>query len=378
MKKNALIIFLMILTGSSLMLPACSNAKSEKALKDVLAGKFYIGSALNTAQVDGKDSASMAIVLKHFNTITAENCMKSGMMQPREGEFRFEDADRFVELGEKLGMHIIGHTLVWHSQAPRWFFTDSLGNDVTREVLIERMRTHIHTVVGRYKGKVHGWDVVNEAIENDGSWRKTKFYEIIGVDYIDLAFQFAHEADPDAELYYNDYSMADPGRRDAVVRMVNDLKGKGIRIDGIGLQGHFLMNYPSLEEYEKTLVAFGETGAKLMITELDHSVLPMPGQNRGANVGDQAEYQAAMNPYTAGLPDSVATVWNDRMEAFFNLFLKHHDKIDRVTFWGVTDNHSWKNNWPVRGRTDYPLFWDRNNQPKPAINALIEAASKMK
>ena len=378
MKRNAVTMVLLVLAACSLVVTACTGAGNEKALKDALAGKFYIGSALSVGQVDGKDSASMDIVLKHFNTITAENCMKSAQIQPREGEFSFENADKFVEFGEKHGMHIVGHTLIWHSQAPRWFFTDSLGNDVTREVLVERMKTHIHTVVGRYKGRVHGWDVVNEAIENDGSWRKTKFYEIIGEDYIDLAFQFANEADPDAELYYNDYSMADAGRRDAVVRMVNDLKGRGIKIDGIGLQGHFLMNYPSVEEYEKTLVAFGETGAKLMITELDMTVLQMPGQNRGANVGDQAEYQAAMNPYAAGLPDSVATVWNDRMEAFFDLFLKHSDKITRVTLWGVTDNHSWKNNWPVRGRTDYPLLWDRNYQPKPVVGAIVEAASKMK
>ena len=378
MKRNAVTMVLLVLAACSLVVTACTGAGNEKALKDALAGKFYIGSALSVGQVDGKDSASMDIVLKHFNTITAENCMKSALIQPREGEFSFENADKFVEFGEKHGMHIVGHTLIWHSQAPRWFFTDSLGNDVTREVLVERMKTHIHTVVGRYKGRVHGWDVVNEAIENDGSWRKTKFYEIIGEDYIDLAFQFANEADPDAELYYNDYSMADAGRRDAVVRMVNDLKGRGIKIDGIGLQGHFLMNYPSVEEYEKTLVAFGETGAKLMITELDMTVLQMPGQNRGANVGDQAEYQAAMNPYAAGLPDSVATVWNDRMEAFFDLFLKHSDKITRVTLWGVTDNHSWKNNWPVRGRTDYPLLWDRNYQPKPVVGAIVEAASKMK
>ena len=378
MKRNAVTMVLLVLAACSLVVTACTNAGNEKALKDALAGKFYIGSALSVGQVDGKDSASMDIVLKHFNTITAENCMKSAQIQPREGEFSFENADKFVEFGEKHGMHIVGHTLVWHSQAPRWFFTDSLGNDVTREVLVERMKTHIHTVVGRYKGRVHGWDVVNEAIENDGSWRKTKFYEIIGEDYIDLAFQFAHEADPDAELYYNDYSMADAGRRDAVVRMVNDLKGRGIKIDGIGLQGHFLMNYPSVEEYDKTLVAFGETGAKLMITELDMTVLQMPGQNRGANVGDQAEYEAAMNPYAAGLPDSVATVWNDRMEAFFDLFLKHSDKITRVTLWGVTDNHSWKNNWPVRGRTDYPLLFDRNYQPKPVVGAIVEAASKMK
>ena len=236
MKRNAVTMILLVLAASSLMVTACTGAGNEKALKDALAGKFYIGSALSVGQVDGKDSASMDIVLKHFNTITAENCMKSALIQPREGEFSFENADKFVEFGEKHGMHIVGHTLVWHSQAPRWFFTDSLGNDVTREVLVERMKTHIHTVVGRYKGRVHGWDVVNEAIENDGSWRKTKFYEIIGEDYIDLAFQFAHEADPDAELYYNDYSMADAGRRDAVVRMVNDLKGRGIRIDGIGLQ----------------------------------------------------------------------------------------------------------------------------------------------
>ena len=195
-----------ILTLLFVALTGCANHKVT--LKDALKDKFLIGVAMNEAQIIEADSSSVAIIKNHFNSITAENCMKSEELQPVEGEFNFKLADQYVKFGEENNMYIIGHTLVWHSQAPKWFFTDATGKDVSREVLIERMKNHIFTVVGRYKGKVKGWDVVNEAIEDDGSWRKTKFYNIIGEDYIKLAFQFAHEADPDADLYYNDYSMS--------------------------------------------------------------------------------------------------------------------------------------------------------------------------
>ncbi|MEQ8552589.1 MAG: endo-1,4-beta-xylanase [Cyclobacteriaceae bacterium] len=345
----------------------------KKTLKEALGPHFYIGAAMNNSQITGEDSESLNVIKNHFNAIVAENCMKSGMIQRREGEFNFEMADQFVAFGEQNNMWINGHTLIWHSQAPRWFFTDKEGNDVSREVLIQRMKDHIFTVVGRYKGRVHTWDVVNEAILDDGSYRKSKFYEIIGKDFIKLAFEFAHEADPNADLYYNDFSMSNPGKRNGVVSMVKELQSQGIKIDGIGMQGHIGLKYPSIEEFEKSILAFGDLGVKVMITELDLSVLPSPWhQDGGANVASNFEYNKRMNPYEDGLPDSVSNDFDQRYLSFFKLFMKHEDKIDRVTLWGVNDGDSWKNGWPIRGRTDYPLLFDRNNQPKEVVNAITE------
>lgn len=363
-----------------LAMAGCVTKKNADnlSLKDAFKDKFYMGTALNAAQIKGTDSASVNIVKQHFNSITAENCMKSEEVQPSEGNFDFTLPDQFVAFGEQNQMRIIGHTLIWHSQAPKWFFTDSLGNDVSRDVMIERMKNHIYTVVGRYKGRVHGWDVVNEAILDDGSWRQSKFYSIVGEDFVKLAFQFAHEADPDAELYYNDYSMAHAGKRQGVVQMVKNLQSQGVRIDGIGMQGHLNMDFPSVAEFEKSLLAFADLGVKIHITELDLSVLPSPNQNVGANVSDSYEYQQTLNPYTEGLPDLMAEAAHDRYLDFFKLFINHNDKIDRVTLWGVTDNQSWKNDWPVRGRTDYPLLFDRHYQPKPIVKTIIDQAQAVK
>jgi endo-1,4-beta-xylanase len=376
--KTAAVIatFAMALISTSCQTKA--NQPKEPSLKDALTGKFYIGTALDSIQIIGADTSSLKVVLQHFNTITAENCMKSGLIQPQQGTFDFSLADQFIEFGVKNNMKIIGHTLIWHSQAPKWLFVDNNGNDVSRDTLIERMKTHIYTVVGRYKGRVHGWDVVNEAILDDGSWRQSKFYSIVGEDFVKLAFQFAHEADPQAELYYNDYSMAHEGKRQGVVDMVKNLQSQGIKIDGIGMQGHLNMDWPSVTEFEKSLLAFAGLNVKVHITELDLSVLPSPHRNMGANVSDSYEYQQTLNPYTNGLPDSVATAVHNRYNDYFMLFLKHSDKIDRVTLWGTTDNQSWKNNWPIPGRTDYPLLFDRNYQPKPIVATIIEQAKAIK
>jgi endo-1,4-beta-xylanase len=346
--------------------------KSENTLKEALKDKFLIGAAINDRQVSGRDTLSEKIIVNQFNSITAENCMKSRIIQPNEGAFDFSQADRFVDFGMKNNMFIHGHVLIWHSQAPKWFFVDDKGNDVSRDVLIERMKKHIFTLVGRYKGKVKSWDVVNEAINDDGSWRQSKFYTIIGEDFIRLAFQFAHEADPDAELYYNDYNEWHAGKRDAIVKMVKQLKDAGIRIDGVGMQAHIGMDYPSLEEYKTAIDAYAAAGVKVAITELDLSALPSPRRNVGANVSDTEAYRNEMNPYTAGLPDSAATAWTNRMASFFKLFIENHEKISRVTLWGVTDGSSWKNNFPMLGRTDYPLLFDRNYQPKEIVKRIID------
>jgi endo-1,4-beta-xylanase len=300
--------------------------------------------------------------------------MKSGPIQPAEGEFDFELADQFVAQGAEKGMYTVGHCLVWHSQAPPWFFTDAEGSEVSREVLIERMKDHIFTVAGRYKGKVDAWDVVNEAFLDDGSWRETPYYRIIGEDYMELAFQFAYEADPGAQLLYNDYSLYLEDKREAVIRLVRDFQETGIPIHGVGMQAHYGLDYPTLEEFEESILGFAETGVEVHITELDISVLPNPFANAGAEISDRAEYAAYMNPYPNGLPDSVATLMNQRWMDFFNLFLDQEEKIRRVTTWGVADPHSWKNNWPINGRTDYPLLFDRAFQPKPVVEKIIKSA----
>jgi len=380
MNKNNYKPLFILLTAMQLI--ACSGPQEtqKETLKGSFVDKFYIGTALNEWQITGRDTASLNVAKEHFNAIVAENCMKSGEIQPEEGVFDFSLADKFVEFGEQQNMFITGHCLIWHSQAPKWFFTDSLGNDVSREVLIGRMKTHIETVVGRYKGRIKGWDVVNEAIIEDGSFRKSKFYQIVGEDFIKLAFQFAHEADPEAELYYNDYNEWYPGRRDAIVEMIKELKAEGIRIDGIGMQGHIGMNGPSIEEYEEAITAYANEGMKVMVTELDMSILPSPRfGDIGADIATNFEYRKEINPYEDGIvPQEKQDEWDSRMLDFFNLFLKHSDDITRVTFWGVNDKTSWKNNFPVRGRTDYPLLFDRENQPKSIVGKLIDLAKQTK
>lgn len=370
MKLNHILISLC----TAAALSACGQGKqagivAEPSLKGAFGDKFHIGVAINSEQAAGRDTAAVRVVKQHFNAVVAENCMKSEVIHPEEDRYDFTLADEFVNFGEENNLWITGHCLIWHSQLSRWFCVDDKGNNVSPEVLKQRMKDHINTIVTRYKGRIKGWDVVNEAIEDDGSYRKTKFYEILGEEYIPLAFQYAHEADPDAELYYNDYSMHQTGRRDAVVRLVNSLKERGLRIDAVGMQGHIGMDYPSIEVFEQSLLAFASTGAKVMITEWDMSALPSVSQS--ANVADVVAYQKELNPYPDALPDSVSRKWNARMKDFFELFLRHSDVVTRVTAWGVSDGDSWKNNFPVHGRHEYPLLFDRNYEPKPFVRELI-------
>lgn len=348
-----------------------SSSSLELSLKEVLHNKFLIGVALNTRQTAGIDTNVVNIVKKHFNSIVAENCMKSAVIHPKENHYNFAMADNFIKFGEKYKMAMIGHCLIWHSQLPSWFCTDKSGKNISPDILKQRMREHIHTIVSRYKGKIKGWDVVNEAITGDGSFRETKFYEILGEDYIPLAFTYAHEADPNAELYYNDYGMDTAEKRNAVVRLIKSLKAKNIRIDAVGMQGHMGMDYPDIREFEKSMLAFASTGVKVMITEWDMSALPTV--SRGANIADTVAAKKILNPYPVSLPDSISRKWNKRMGDFMNLFIKHADIVTRVTAWGVTDGDSWKNNFPVRGRHEYPLLFDRQYLPKPFIVELLHS-----
>lgn len=350
------------------------SAQNAPSLKGAVGDRFLTGVALNVNQTAGHDTCALRLVKRHFNSIVAENCMKSAEIHPEENRYDFADADKLVRFGEENGMAVIGHCLVWHSQLPRWFCVDEKGKKVSPEILKERMKKHIHTVVGRYKGRIKGWDVVNEAIEGDGSWRKSPYYEILGEEFIPLAFQYAHEADPDTELYYNDYGMDGQAKRNKVVELVRMLKGRGLRIDAVGMQGHMGLDYPQIEDFEASILNFASAGVKVMVTEWDMSALPTI--HTGANISETVAYKKSFNPYPEGLPDSVSQAWNNRMKEFFDLFLKHSDVITRVTAWGVTDDDSWKNNFPVLGRVDYPLLFDRHYEPKPFVKELIENNSE--
>lgn len=339
----------------------------EPAVKDAFKGKFLVGVAINSRLLSG--GAGQRLVTRHFNSIVAENCMKCEAIHPDEGRYDFAEADKFVDFGQRNGMHVIGHCLVWHSQLPQWFCTDGEGKPVSPEVLKKRMKDHIATVVGRYRGRVKGWDVVNEALLDDGSFRDSPFYKILGEEYIPLAFQYAHEADPDAELYYNDYGMDNRFKRMAVVELVKKLKARGLRIDAIGMQGHMGMDYPDIVEYERSIKAFAAAGCKVMVTEWDMSALP--SAYTGADISARAGYDPKLDPYPGGLPDSVSRAWNRRMGDFLRLFVRYSGVISRVTAWGLTDADSWKNNFPVPGRTDYPLWFDRDYRMKPFLREAV-------
>jgi endo-1,4-beta-xylanase len=365
------VCFIIVLTGAI----RCFADANVPALKDVFAKTFLIGAAVNDDVVSGKDSQVAAIVEKHFSTITPENVMKWALIHPELNKYDFAAADRFVDFGRKNKMFIIGHTLVWQNQIPAWAFKDDANNPLGRDAMLARMKDHIFTVVGRYKGRVNGWDVVNEALSDEGPLRKTKWLETVGEGFIAKAFEYAHEADPNAELYYNDFSLDKPAKRDACVRLVKDLKSKGLRIDGVGIQGHWGMDYPTSEDLEAFIDAMAALGVKVMVTEMDIDVLPSADSYRGADINVKAKLQKELNPYVNGLPDDVQKKLSDRYAELFAVLLKHKDAISRVTFWGVYDKTSWLNNWPIRGRTSYPLLFDRNYKPKPAFNAVIKVAN---
>lgn len=370
-----------LITLISLLLIGCNSTtdqqdEEEQTLRNAFSDAFMIGTALNERQIYGEDQRGQDLAVREFNAVTAENVMKWEIIHPEPGVYDFEAADAMIDLAEENDMFVVGHTLVWHSQTPDWVFYDENGELLSRDALLERMRNHIHTVVDRYKGRVHGWDVVNEAIVDDGSMRDTYWYRIIGKDFLVKAFEYAHEVDPDAELYYNDYSLEIPSKREGAIRLVEYLQENGAPITGIGTQGHFMLDFPELEEIEKTITEFAALGLDVMVTELDIDVLPPAFEYMGADVSASAEMREELNPYPDALPDSVQQQLTDRYRDIFEIYLRHSDDITRVTFWGVTDGDSWKNNWPVRGRTNYTLIFDRNWEPKPAYHAIIELAEE--
>jgi endo-1,4-beta-xylanase len=370
----------------AMILGMFSTAIAQDTLKDAYKDAFLMGTAVNEAIVSGRNSEDQAITVKQFNTITAENVMKAEVLNPRPGVYDFAAADGFVEFGEKHGMFIIGHTLVWHNQTPEWFFKDANGTPNTSEAQIERMRSYIETVAGRYAGKVDAWDVVNEVIDNDGTYRPTTWVKGVGDgdEMVKHAFKFASQYAPDTELYYNDFNAWRPAKRDGIVRMVKMLQSAGIRIDGIGIQGHWGLNFPKTEYIEAAIDAYAALGVKVMITELDVDVLPLTkeGQIIGQSMSEPQfqleEFEQFLDPYKNGLPTEVEKQLTDRYAELFGIFYKKSDKLGRVTVWGVNDGMSWKNGYPVPARTNYPLLFDRNHRPKPAFGAILRLPGNLK
>lgn len=341
-----------------------SPSDNPKSLKDAFKKDFLIGTALNNSQIDEKDAVVNDLIKKQFNAATPENIMKSALIHPKWDTYDFTMADKLVEYGKKNNIKINGHTLIWHSQLPN-FIRGIKSSDSIRTFFTD----HIKTVAGRYKGKVFSWDVVNEALNEDGTLRNSVFLKHLGEGYLADAFRLAQEASPKTELYYNDYNNEQPAKRAGCIKLIKKIQESGARIDGVGIQGHWHVGKIPLKDIEESILEYSALGLKVMFTELDIEVLPRNFQ--GADVSQRMANSPEMNPYVNGLPENIQKQLADDYEALFKLFLKHKDKVTRVTFWGVNDSDSWLNNWPVRGRTSYPLLFDKNNQPKPAYFKVV-------
>jgi endo-1,4-beta-xylanase len=341
------------------------SADTPVPLKNAFKNDFMIGVALNQRQFTEQDTNGAALVKRQFNAISPENVMKWESIHPRPGNngYNFDAADRYVEFGEKNDMFIVGHTLIWHGQTPRWVFQGEGTNATTREALLERMRDHIHTVVGRYKGRIKAWDVVNEALGEDGSLRKSQWHRIIGDDYIAKAFQYAHEADPKAELRYNDYSIENERKRGGVIALVKRLQAEKVPIGGLGSQTHANLTWPSPDLLDSALTAFAELGIPISITELDVNAAQGGQRSQSAEVSQNAQSAAG------SVVDAANQKLADQYASLFRVFLKHRKNIKLVTFWGLTDRDSWR-------RAGKPLLFDGEWQPKPAFDAVIAEATK--
>lgn len=354
-------------TGCSNSNKVSSKQNQIPSLKETFKNDFSIGTALNTQQIEEKDPQSATLVPVQFNAVTPENIMKSEIIHPGWDQYNFDLADKLVAYAQKINTRVNAHTLIWHSQLPA-FARNIKDADSVRQFFV----THINTVASRYDGKVYSWDVVNEALNEDGTMRHSIFFEKLGDDYIVEAFRLAQKASPHSKLYYNDYNIEQPKKRAGAIAIIKKIQAAGVRIDGVGIQGHWRANNVPLKDIEESIREFAALGIEIMFTELDLGVLPNPWDGNSAEVSQTAAYNAKMNPYTNGLPDSVAQQQATAYADLFNLFLKYKKNVSRITFWGVNDGLSWLNDWPIQGRTNYPLLFDRKFQPKPAFYSVIK------
>jgi len=365
--------FTLSVVFAALLLSGCTGSKKAAdpsgtpSLKEVFKNEFTIGTALNTEQIEEKDASAVSLVPQQFNAVTPENIMKAEEIHPEWGRYNFGAADMLVAYAKKNNMQVNAHTLIWHSQLPQYVRRMKDADSVRRF-----FEDHINTVASRYDGKVYSWDVVNEALEEDGTMRKSIFLDKLGEDFVVEAFRLAQKASPNSKLYYNDYNIEEPKKRAGAIRLIKKIQAAGVRIDGVGIQGHWRSYQVPLADIEQSIKEFSALGIEVAFTELDLTTLQRPRGITGADVNQRAEFNEKYNPYVTALPDSVQAQLSEQYENLFRLFLKYSDKISRVTFWGVHDGQSWLNGWPIPGRTDYPLLFDRQGKPKPAFYRVIE------
>lgn len=366
-------LFLMNLTDkkTSILLSLCAMAAlfaypvkaqstgDNKGLKDYYKNYFPIGVAVSVGNLTGPESN---LIIQQFNSITPENAMKMAPIHPRENFYNWRDADSIVNFAQKHGIRVRGHNLCWHEQTPGWLFKDSLGNQVTKEVLLKRLKDHITTVVNRYKGKIYAWDVVNEAIADDSTQflRNSTWYKICGEDFIIKAFEYAHAADPKAILFYNDYNTERPEKRERVYKLLKQLVDAGVPINAVGLQGHWSIYEPNPEDLRATIKKFASLGLKIQFTEVDMSLYPWEKNNRALRPGE-----------VGALTPELEQKQMDKYAEVFRIFRENKKVITGVTFWNISDRYTWLDQYPVRGRKNFPLLFDQNLQPKKAYWSVV-------
>jgi endo-1,4-beta-xylanase len=333
----------------------------EKGLKDYYQNYFPIGVAVSPWAI--KNPKEAALILRQFNSLTPENAMKMGPIHPEENRYNWRDADSIVAFAQAHGLRVRGHNLCWHEQTPAWLFKDTGGNRVSKEVLLKRLKDHIYTVVKRYKGKLYAWDVVNEAIADDDTQflRNSPWYQICGDEFISKAFQYAHEADPNAVLFYNDYNTERPEKRERVYRLLKQLVDAGVPVNGVGLQAHWSLDEPTQRDLIETIKRFSSLGLKVQITELDISIYPWEKERRAKRAGEA-------DVYTADIESKQC----DQYARVFKVFRDYKSVISGVTFWNISDRYSWLDNYPVAGRKNYPLLFDQQLHPKKAYFKVID------
>ncbi len=369
-KFSSVLLLFALLFGACRAVRQAPSARAIPSLKEAFKNDFLIGTAMDAQQIKGRDTAADRIIKQQFNAVTPENVMKAEIIHPGWDSYNFDMADQLVDFASKNNIKVNAHNLIWHSQLPQFMHHIQSADSVK-----QYFENHIATVAKRYDGKVYSWDVVNEALNEDGTMRKSIFLEKLGDDYIVEAFRLAQKASPHSKLYYNDYNIEQPAKRAGAIAIIKKIQAAGVRIDGVGIQGHWNIANVPYNDIEQSIKEFSALGVEVMFTELDVSVLKNPGDQITADVSATAKGDSTMNPYTNGLPDSVQQTLANSYAQLFKLFLKYKQNISRVTFWGVNDGQSWLNGFPIRGRTNYPLLFDRNFKPKPAFYSVISTAS---
>jgi endo-1,4-beta-xylanase len=354
-------IYPLLWVAATTNLPAFAQSVQEKGLKDYYKGYFPIGVAVSARDI--KDPQEIALILTQFNSLTPENAMKMGPIHPEENRYNWRDADSIVAFAQAHGLKVRGHNLCWHEQTPKWLFRDTAGNLVTKEILLKRLRDHITTVVKRYKGKIYAWDVINEAVDDDSTkfLRNSLWYQVCGYDFIIKAFEYAHEADPDAILFYNDYNTERPEKRERVYRLLKMLVEAKVPINAVGIQAHWSIYEPDQKNLVETIKEFSSLGLKIQITELDISIYPWEKNRRSLRASDSDAYT----------PD-LEKKQTDQYAMVFNICRQYKDVITGVTFWNISDKHTWLDEYPVLGRKNYPLLFDQNFLPKKAYWKVVD------